>query len=298
METGPFEATAIDAYPSKSAWDASAAELVGTMLHRWHLTAGEAFVGGEAASVLRVTTQDGTAAVLKVGFPHEEAVWEAVALEAWGPALAPRVLRQDAWTWALLLEDVRPGIPLARAAMPARDALVVGAELYGRLGARAVPPGILLLEEAMAPFVARAAASAPADDELLRAGLAEFEVLLQLPGGDALLHGDYNPGNVLQSAEGWVAIDPKPVRGDPAFDLWPLVSQLGTVWSEPHPEAVLARQLDVVCSVAGVDRDRSARWGFARSALNISWFRADGDARAAGAAEREAAAWRAVAGLG
>src|SRR5688572_29034049 len=98
MDSAPFELSPIDAYASRQAWDATAAELVGTMLNRWHLTPQQAYTGGEAAAVLAVTTSDGTHAVLKVGYPHVESVWEAVGLESWGAPLAPRVLRQDAWT--------------------------------------------------------------------------------------------------------------------------------------------------------------------------------------------------------
>ncbi len=65
--------------------------------------------------MLQVTTADGTSAVLKVGFPHFEGVWEAVGLERWGPDLAPEVLRQDPWTWSLLLEQLRPGTQLVNA---------------------------------------------------------------------------------------------------------------------------------------------------------------------------------------
>ncbi|CAN5178394.1 aminoglycoside phosphotransferase family protein [soil metagenome] len=303
METGPFETTAIDAYASKSAWDAAAAELVGNMLHRWNLTAGTPFAGGEAASVLRVTMADGTSAVLKVGFPHVEAIWEAVGLEAWGPALAPRVLRQDAWTWSLLLEDVQPGIPLLRYQVPAKDALRSAARLYGALSAVPVPAGVPRLDDSMRPFLDKAVSRLRQhlpilgeNGDVLEGGLAALRDLLDSAPGDAFLHGDFNPGNVISSNRGWRAIDPKPMRGDAAFDLWPLISQLGSPWTHPHPEQVLLDQLQFTADIAGVDVQRAARWGFARAALNVSWFLDDQNGRAALAAMREAKAWRAVAG--
>jgi len=301
METAQFEATAIDAYPSRLAWDAAAAELVGTMLHRWNLTPGQPFVGGEAASVLRVTTAEGTSAVLKVGFPHVEATWEAVALEGWGPALAPRVLRQDAWTWSLLLEDVQPGIPLLRYRVPAKDALRSAARLYKLLAARPIPDGIPRLDEALRPFLEKAVSRLrqhlPLLGEnggVLEAGLTRLAHLLDVSAGDTFLHGDFNPGNVISSDTGWRAIDPKPMRGDSAFDLWPLVSQLGSPWADEHPERILTDQLQFVAGIAGVDPQRAAHWGFARAALNISWFLDDQDARAALTAMREAKTWQAV----
>ena len=303
MDTVPFEATAIDAYPSKTAWDASAAELVGTMLTRWNLTPGQAFVGGEAASVLRVTTAAGDPAVLKVGFPHVEAIWEAVGLEGWGPALAPRVLRQDAWTWSLLLEDVQPGIPLLRYEVPAQDALRSAARLYEVTSTRQIPDGIPRLDESMRPFLDKAVSRLRQhlpmlgdNGAVLEAGLETFAHLLDIAPKDSFLHGDFNPGNIISSSKGWRVIDPKPMRGDAAFDLWPLVSQLGSPWSHQHPEKVLADQLRYVAGIADVDLDRAAGWGFARAALNISWFLDEQDARAAHTAVREAKSWRLVAG--
>ncbi len=303
METAPFEATAIDAYPSRTAWDAAAAELVGTMLHRWNLTAGQPFVGGEAASVIRVTTADGTSAVLKVGFPHVEAVWEAVGLEAMGPELAPAVLRQDSWTWSLLLEDVQPGIPLLRYRVPAKDALRSASKLYAALSARPVPAGVPRLEEAMRPFhdqaVSRLRQHLPllgANGDVLEGGLALLGQLLDRGVGDSLLHGDYNPGNVISSQKGWRAIDPKPMQGDAAFDLWPLVSQLGDPWKHEQPERVIMSQLRFAAGIAGVDVARAAQWGYARAALTIGWFLDEQNARAALGALREATTWRVVSG--
>jgi streptomycin 6-kinase len=291
VETVPFEATPIDAYPSKQAWDAQATDLVATMLQRWHLTARAAYVGGEAGAVLPVTTTAGERAVLKVGYPHREAIWEAVGLQALGP-LAPTVLRQDPWTWALLLEEVEPGIPLSRHAVSPREALETGARLYRDLSGCLAPRQLPTLDEVMRPFLDKAEAGS----DIVAAGLATFGTLLDT-GGSSFLHGDFNPGNVLLGDGRWRVIDPKPMRGDPTFDLWPLVSQLGDVWRGPHPETELAAQLEFTCAVAGIEPGRTARWAFARSALSVTWLRTDGNFAAADAAERETRAWKAVAGL-
>lgn len=303
MSAVPFEATAIDAYPSRTAWDASAAELVGTMLARWNLTAGQPFVGGEAASVIRVTTAEGASAVLKVGFPHVEAIWEAVGLDGWGPALAPRVLRQDAWTWALLLEDLQPGIPLLRYRVPAKDALRSGARLHAALSSRPVPPGLPRLEDSLRPLLDKALGRLRhhlpllgENGDVLTGGLQQLEALIGQGVGDAFLHGDFNPGNIVSSENGWRAIDPKPLCGDPAFDLWPLVSQLGDPFSDEQPARVIGSQLRFAAEIAGVDAARAAAWGYARSALSISWFLDDQHARAALTAMREATTWREVSG--
>jgi streptomycin 6-kinase len=306
MDSVAFETTAIGAYPSRMQWDASAADLVATMLERWHLTAGEAFVGGEAASVLRVTMRDGRPAVLKVGFPHVEAVWEAVALESWGARLAPELLRQDAWTWTILLELVEPGMPLSKHELPAEQALTIAAELYRELLTTQPPTGLPTLAEIVGQYAADAQTRLPEqrDDllnlgvlELVQEGLSLSRDLADSDGTSAMLHGDFNPGNILSAADGgWRVIDPKPMLGDPEFELFPLVEQLGSPWSRPDPAATISAQLQLAARVAGVDAAKTARWAFARAAYNVCWYLDDANDAAAAAAARELPVWFAVSG--
>ena len=302
MEFVPFEESAIDAYPSRQAWDATAAELVATMLDRWHLTAAEAFVGGEAGSVLRVTTASGEPAVLKVGFPHAEGVWEAVGLEIWA-GICPAVLRQDAWTWSLLLEAVEPGTRLDRAGLSAQDALGTGAELYRRLQKHRAPAGVVSLGTIVSVYLRNVAARMPAQRsdlaalsvlDLVEAAMVDLDHLIR-DSRDAFLHGDYNPGNLLLDGRGkWRVIDPKPMVGDPAFDLFPLIEQVGDPWRRAAPAEALTEALELVSLIVGCDAGRVARWCTARAALNVSWLLQDGNAAAARNAAAELKIWAAV----
>jgi streptomycin 6-kinase len=267
------------------------------MLDRWHLTAGEAFVGGEAAAVLRVTTRDGSNAVLKVGFPHFEATHEAMALAVWASTgLAPGVLRQDPWTWSLLLEEVVPGTSLSHA--DPHGALDAGARLLGRLHTTAPPPGLPTLAGITERYLENVS-TARAGYEGTLAELHGVDVPTLLDRGmdaaaelassideSALLHGDFNPGNVLAGPEGrWMAIDPKPMIGDRCFDLFPFAEQLGDVRGAPERLAAAASLIDC-------DPARAARWAFARCAFTVSWLLTDGERDAAKAAATEAQMWQ------
>lgn len=276
-----FETAGIAAYPTRARWDADAVELLGTVLARWNLTAGRTYPGGFSATVLEVTQEDGTPAVLKVGYPHEEAIAEAVALGAFPDGAAPRLLRQDPWAWAMLLERIEPGTSLLAAELPPEEALGCGAELLARIAAVGPVPGIPALVTVVRQYaaVARArwAEQLPAIDELGATELVDsaLDELVALAADDtatAMVHGDFNPGNVLRSGEGWVAIDPKPMTGDACFDLWPLVSQLGSPFTRADPVAALARQLTAAAAASGCDPVRSARWAFARTGLNVTWY--------------------------
>ena len=108
-------------------------------------------------------------------------------------------------------------------------------------------------------------------------------LLRTLPGEapGVVVHGDLNPGNILRSgAHGWVAIDPKPMRGDPAYDPWPLLEQVDDPFA--HDDAVLAGRVGLVAEVLGLDPWRIAAWGMARATEAALWtWDVLGDERAA-----------------
>lgn len=306
MECAPFESAAIAAYPSKTAWDAASTELVVTMLDRWHLTAVRGMTGGYAASAFEVVQSDGTPAVLKIGFPHTEAIWEAVALEAMGPELAPSVIRQDPWTWAMLLSDVLPGTPVSQ--LSTDDAISVGASILRRMRATATPVGPPTVDTEVRDFIASALARrgvhAPRLAELQAKALVDraFEVGLELldrPVAYSLVHGDLNPTNVLRHGESrWLAIDPKPMIGDPAYDVGPLIGQLDGLGSSPHPDAELRRRSELMAALTDLPTDRIVSWGLVRAALSLCWFIDDEIAAVSehGEADRAVAELRAWAG--
>ena len=287
MKCLPFEPAAIERYGSIADWQAEAPSLVASALARWRLTAGEAYVGGIAGSVLAVTRESGDHAVLKIGYPHPEAVWEGVGLQAFPPGTAAEVVDQDVWTWALLLVPVAPGLPLSRSGLTALDALRIGGRLHARLIEGRTPEGLPTLGEAMAAYALTARATARSEAaslatmgvaDLVRRAIDDLERLAGDHTEQVLLHGDYNPGNILSAGEdGWVVIDPKPLVGDPAYDLWPLITQVGEPYRAVDPARVLREHVNSAAAAAGVDASRVAAWSLARTGLNVAWHLADGN---------------------
>jgi streptomycin 6-kinase len=89
------------------------------------------------------------------------------------------------------------------------------------------------------------------------------------------LHGDLHHGNVLDGGpRGWLAIDPKRLRGERTFDYV-------NILRNPDAEIALrpgrfARQADVICDAAGIDRERLLRWTLAFTGLSAVWLLGDG----------------------
>ena len=295
MAAVAFERGALEGYTSRAQWDAAAAEVVSTMLDRWRLTAGDAFVGGYSAAVIDVTRDDGSPAVLKVGYPHFEAVYEAVALEALGAA-APDVYAQDPWTWSMLLERVVPGSPLSAFTGSTGDALAIACEMQRSVASTPPPSELPSLADGMAIYSAAARARFARDlpdiermdaASLVLSALDELDALAAEPAEPVLLHGDFNPGNLLSSGQSWRIIDPKPLIGDAAFDFWPMVQQLG----DPLSAESVAGRLAIVGELSGLDPRRIGRWGLARLGLNVSWYLDDGEPARAEASVAELRVW-------
>jgi streptomycin 6-kinase len=90
-----------------------------------------------------------------------------------------------------------------------------------------------------------------------------------------VLHGDLHHFNILAGErQPWLAIDPKGVLGEPAYEIgawmrnWPLGS------ADPVPR--LERRLDLFAAGLGVDRPRLRAWTIAQGVLSAWW---DYDAR-------------------
>jgi streptomycin 6-kinase len=177
--------------------------------------------------------------VLKLALPGQAVRAEADALAGFAGRGAARLLAADPAQGALLLERLRPGTPLA--ALAARDDDAATRAAGGVIAAlrRPAPPGALLAEAAgWVRLLDRARAAAwPLPRPMLDRAAGLFRDLGDsAPPVPALLHGDLHHGNLLADGVrgGWRAVDPRGLRGDPAFEAAALLRN-------PPGSALLAR---------------------------------------------------------
>jgi streptomycin 6-kinase len=241
--------------------------LLDEVVKRWQLRLGDPFPDASASLTLRATTPDGEAVVLKLQYPHREAVHEAAALAHWDGNGAVRLLAHDADRHALLLEPCEPGTPLFELDQDA--ALDVLVDLLPRLWQPSDRAFTSLGDEA-AHWAATlydvwARAGRPFERDLLAAGLEAIGELATTQGEQVLLHQDLHTGNVLSAArEPWLAIDPKPLLGEREFGLAPIVrgAELG------HSRSHVLHRLDRLSRELRLDRHRACGWTFAQT---LAW---------------------------
>ncbi|MFI1660281.1 aminoglycoside phosphotransferase family protein [Streptomyces sp. NPDC020472] len=240
-------------------------------LGRWGLRVTGPSMHGVASLVLPVE-RDGVPAALKMQLLDEESEGEPVGLRVWDGAGAVRLLDHDAATGTMLLERLDEARPLSTVA-DTREALGIVADLLARLVAVPAPEGLRTLADIAAGMLAEvpeATALLGADDAaVLRDCAAAVREVAGEPG-DRLLHWDLHFGNVLAGGrEPWLAIDPKPLAGDPGFDLLP------ALMDRFDPDEALWR-FDLLAEVVG-DRRRAVAWTLGRVLQNGLWDVEDGE---------------------
>lgn len=240
-------------------------------LKRWELRRTGPAMHGMCALVLPVERADGTPAVLKLQNLDEETAGEPVALRLWDGDGAVRLLEYEEESGTLLLERLDAARDLS--GVPVREGVAVIAGLLARLTERAAPAGMRTLSgiaEAMldeTPVTVRSLTGG-ADRRLLLDCASALREVAGEPG-DRLLHWDLHFENVLAPAgdeprEPWLAIDPKPLAGDPGFELLPaLVNRF-------DPGDILWR-FDLMTEVMGLDRERARAWTLGRVLEHCLW---------------------------
>jgi streptomycin 6-kinase len=251
------------------AWLRRLPGLLTELLDEWSLSVDGDVRCGVAAVAVPVRSPAGPA-VLKVTWPHHEALSEHLGLRQWNGRGAVRLLRADPRRFALLLERLDATTDLRSA--PVEEACGVIGDLLAQLRSPALPQ-----VPTLSAYAARQLAKPPPPDVLPRRFVEQARRLAAdlttEPDVDAsLLHTDLHYENVLRGTrQPWLAIDPKPTAGDRAFEvapaLWNRTDELG---SGSSVRRNLRRRLEIVCEHAGIDEDRAKAWTIVREYDNAT----------------------------
>lgn len=234
-----------------------------SLLEEWELRPDGWMMHGNVALVVPVVTAGGRRAVLKVSFPDEESEHEHLALSHWGGRGAVRLERADPSRRAMLLESLRD-VSL-REAWDVEACTVVG-ELYGDLHIPAFAQlrSLAGLVERWGSDLAALPRNAPLPRRLVEQAVSLSRDFATDPDTTGtLVHGDLHYDNVLSAdREPWLAIDPKPLDGDPHFEPAPML------WNRFDEHASgsagvrdgIRRRFHTLVDVGGLDEDRARDW--------------------------------------
>jgi streptomycin 6-kinase len=250
--------------PGGPDWLQALPRLAAECAERWSLELGEPYAESNVSLTVPATRADGTRAVLKLNFPEPESEHEADVLAHWAGHGAVRLLEVDRERSSLLIERALPGTSLWQVEDD-EEATRIAAAVLRRLWSRppaARHPFRVLVEEA-AGWTARLRRdwerlARPFERELVVAAEAAARELAATQPMLVVCHQDFQGSNVLRAErEPWLAIDPKPIVGEPAFDVASLLRDRR--WDVRA--AVIRRRLDLLAAELGLDHERMRGWG-------------------------------------
>jgi streptomycin 6-kinase len=95
--------------------------------------------------------------------------------------------------------------------------------------------------------------------------------LFDRPAAVVPLHGDLHHDNILSSGRGWLAIDPKGLLGDPAYEVAnAFLNPAGATKVAADPVRI-AHMADSFAARLGFNRKRILAWASAHAALSACW---------------------------
>lgn len=262
--------------PEGDAWLAALPSLIAEYERRWRLDVAEPFpLTYNFAAPAR--GDGGRDVVLKLGVPSRELRTEIAALRHYDGHGAARLLAADAERGSMLLERLLPGTPLSEVVDDA-EATLAAADVMRQW--RRPPPAehdfptvgdwARGFERVRARFDG---GTGPLPARLVTMAESRYAELLASSEPPVLLHGDLHHDNILRAErQRWLAIDPKGVIGEPAYETGALLrNPMPQLLQSSDPKRVLARRVDLLAERLGFDRQRIVEWGAAQAVLSAWW---------------------------
>src|SRR5262245_1764340 len=236
---------------------------------RWHLRV-EAVVHTRS-SLIAFGQCDRQPVVLKVTKRPGEEWFSGQVLNAFGGQSVVRALDQT--DGAVLLERLVPGKSLAEMNMRDEEATAIIADVIRRMSPTSPPIDTPTIEAWGKSFEQyRATPDAEIPIALVEQAHRTYTTLCASQSSVRLLHGDLHHHNViLDSRRGWVAIDPKGVVGELAYEVGAALrnpSDQPALFSAPD---TIQRRVNCFATLLQLDSGRILAWAFAQAVLAAIW---------------------------
>ncbi|MGH2491732.1 MAG: aminoglycoside phosphotransferase family protein [Candidatus Limnocylindria bacterium] len=246
---------------------------------RWGITLGEPYLDVYPDNlVYRCRLRDGTPAVIKSEPDRggdDEFLTGIDAMVLYAGRGMVRVLEVARDERIVLMERVVPGETLWQA--PIDQALEAVGSVMAKLRMeppdRHTFPDVRAYHRAWPNHVRLYGGAGPIDADLFEIGERLFVELCDSSSAPVVLHGDLHYGNVLSSdRDGWLAIDPKGVSGEPCYEVGDVFrNRVEELYETPDPVQAMRRRVEALADLTGFDRERIRLWALAQAVLSEVW---------------------------
>lgn len=275
----PFELPAqllsfADRGGSWPSWLASLRRLVADIMTEWELEWDGPPMSGSCALVVPVRMATGRGAVVKLAWPHDEEEHEHLALKALQGNGAVEMFRADPRRHVMLLERLDAQRDLT--SVPELEACRIVGDLYARIHIPSLPQLRTLPSyiERWTDDLQLLPRSMPLPRRLVDHAVALGRDFVADPDSvGTTVHGDLHFENVLAGErEPWLVIDPKPVSGDPHYEVAPLlINRWDEIKTSGNVRRAIRQRFHRVVDTAGFDEDRVRDWVIVRMVHNALW---------------------------
>ncbi len=243
---------------------------------KWKIKVQEHFSNLSYNFVAPAIRQDGTLAVLKIGYLGELSVLlEANALKAYNGDGAVRLLEHDPTVEALLLERLEPGDSLPHFTNNEENTRIT-AGMLERLWREVSQPQDFRGLDSWTRELHGMYEKYKHDKTFKYLPLLGKAVQLyneHRDGEQVLLHADLHHDNILTAQrEPYLAIDPKGIIGAKGFDVGTfLLNPFDTLVTLPNVHKIHEERLAIFSEMLGMTHEEVAAWGFIFAVLSGCW---------------------------
>jgi streptomycin 6-kinase len=258
-------------------WLSRLPNIISACEQEWSLQAMAPFENLSYNYIAPAVRADGGEVILKISIPNTELATEIEALQMFGGRGCVRLLAANPKLGALLLERIKPGLQLVNISNDS-EATRIAARVMRLLWRPVLDDHPFPTTDLWALGLGKmrqrfCGGTGPLPAYLVEKAGVLFKELHDSMETPLLLHGDLHHENILQAERApWLAIDPKGVVGEPAYEVGALLRNIKPQLLESAPvHQTVARRVDILADELGFDRDRMLRWGLAQAVLSACW---------------------------
>lgn len=255
------------------AWIAKLPSIIQSLSDHWNLTSVTPVDNMTYHYVAKAIRDNTQSVVLKIGFDEISLTQEKIALEYFNGSAAIQLIDYNQTYKALLLDQAIPGVTL-KSFYPKNAEFVMDCyvQTMKKLHEKKLP------DKHSYPHIRDwLTALDKINTSVLPKNMIERAIilknkLLQSIEQPVFLHGDLHHDNILQHADSWVAIDPKGIVGDEAFEI--------AAFDFIHPSELenkssitdlFEQRIHQIAKKSNLDAQRIKDWVFVRLMLSAVW---------------------------
>jgi len=255
-------------------WLESLPNIVNQLAHKWSLTNLKPLENLSYNYVLQAYCSDVIPVILKIGLEPSEIEQEEKALRFYQGQGCVNLLESDFDKGALLLESIKPGLTL-KTLFPHHDTRAIAHSVKVMKQLHAVPVmhsfGFPTLDKHLESLFKVSQNALPKRE--LKKAQTLARILLCSQATPVLLHSDLHHENILfHETKGWLAIDPRGVVGEPAFEVGTFIyNPIPDLLAQNNASSIIATRLNLFAQLLEIDLQRLKDWAYVQTVLSACW---------------------------